>query len=37
MAEVDLARAESVRRIWPFFRDRRIDEYGKLLNRFNDD
>ncbi|KPK53850.1 MAG: acyltransferase, partial [Thiotrichales bacterium SG8_50] len=37
MAEVDLARAESVRRIWPFFRDRRIDEYGMLLNRFNDD
>ncbi|MCG6976485.1 MAG: carbon-nitrogen hydrolase [Acidiferrobacterales bacterium] len=37
MAEIDLARAESVRRIWPFFRDRRIDEYGKLLNRFNDD
>jgi N-carbamoylputrescine amidase len=37
MAEVDLARAESVRRIWPFFRDRRIDEYGKLLNRYNDD
>ena len=37
IADIDLARAESVRRIWPFFRDRRIDEYGKLLKRFNDD
>jgi N-carbamoylputrescine amidase len=36
-ATLDLSRAESVRRIWPFFRDRRIDEYGKLLKRFNDD
>jgi N-carbamoylputrescine amidase len=36
-ATIDLTRAESVRRIWPFFRDRRIDEYGKILNRFNDD
>ncbi len=37
LAEVDLAKAEDVRRIWPFFRDRRIDEYGDLLKRFIDD
>lgn len=34
--EIDLARSEEVRRIWPFLRDRRIDEYGELLKRFRD-
>ncbi len=34
--ELDLARSERVRRIWPFLRDRRIDEYGDLLKRFRD-
>lgn len=34
LADVDLARSESVRRIWPFLRDRRIDAYGDLLKRF---
>ncbi|GAC1470706.1 MAG: carbon-nitrogen hydrolase [Desulfuromonadaceae bacterium] len=34
--EIDLAKSEQVRRIWPFLRDRRIDEYGDLLKRFRD-
>ena len=34
--EIDLARSERVRRIWPFLRDRRIDEYGDLLKRYRD-
>ncbi|BBD79988.1 carbon-nitrogen hydrolase [Aerosticca soli] len=36
IAEIDLARSEHVRRIWPFLRDRRIDAYGDLLKRFRD-
>ena len=36
LAEVDLARSEHVRRIWPFLRDRRIDAYDDLLKRFRD-
>lgn len=35
-ADVDLARSESVRRIWPFLRDRRIDAYSDLLKRYRD-
>lgn len=35
-AEIDLARSEDVRRIWPFLRDRRIDAYGDLLKRYID-
>lgn len=35
-AEIDLARSEQVRRIWPFLRDRRIDAYGDLLKRYID-
>ncbi|GLI34285.1 carbon-nitrogen hydrolase [Desulforhabdus amnigena] len=34
--ELDLERSESVRRIWPFLRDRRIDAYGELLKRYRD-
>ncbi len=34
--EIDLARSERVRRIWPFLRDRRIDAYGDLLKRYRD-
>ena len=34
IADIDMNRSESVRRIWPFFRDRRIDAYGNLLKRF---
>ncbi|PZO63094.1 MAG: acyltransferase [Pseudoxanthomonas suwonensis] len=36
MAEVDMARSEHVRRIWPFLRDRRIDAYGDLTRRYRD-
>jgi len=36
MVELDLARTESVRRIWPFLRDRRIDAYEDLLRRYRD-
>jgi N-carbamoylputrescine amidase len=34
IAEVDPARIEEVRRNWPFFRDRRIDAYSPILNRY---
>lgn len=36
IVDVDLAHSENVRRWWPFLRDRRIDAYQKILNRFND-
>jgi N-carbamoylputrescine amidase len=36
IAQIDLARSERVRRIWPFLRDRRIDAYGDLLKRYRD-
>ncbi len=32
--DLDPARIEEVRRIWPFLRDRRIDAYGDLTKRF---
>lgn len=32
--EIDLAAVDEFRRIWPFFRDRRIDAYGDLLQRW---
>ena len=35
-AELFMDRSESVRRIWPFFRDRRIDSYKNLTKRFID-
>ena len=34
IAEVDRAHAEETRRNWPFLRDRRIDAYPPILNRF---
>ena len=34
VADLDLARTENLRRIWPYFRDRRIDAYGGLTARF---
>ncbi len=34
IAEIDPRCQETVRRNWPFFRDRRIDCYGPLLERF---
>jgi N-carbamoylputrescine amidase len=36
VVDVDLQRCEQVRRWWPFFRDRRIDAYNDLNNRFID-
>ncbi len=36
LVDVDLTRAEQVRRWWPFFRDRRIDAYNDLLRRWRD-
>jgi len=36
IVEIDSARSEQVRRIWPFLRDRRIDFYGDLAKRFRD-
>ena len=35
-ASLDPQRAEDVRRIWPFLRDRRVDAYGGLDQRFLD-
>ncbi len=34
IVDVDLERSESVRRIWPFLRDRRIENYGDITKRF---
>ncbi|MCQ2606948.1 MAG: carbon-nitrogen hydrolase [Bacteroidales bacterium] len=34
VVEVSLSRSEDVRRIWPFFRDRRIDAYSDIVKRF---
>lgn len=31
---IDRSRTSEVRRIWPFFRDRRIDAYGDLTKRY---
>ena len=36
VAECDLTHLESVRRNWPFLRDRRIDSYGQIVNRLID-
>ncbi len=36
VTEIDLKRSEDVRRIWPFLRDRRIDAYEGLEERFLD-
>lgn len=37
VAECDLALQREFRRIWPFFRDRRIDAYGEIVKRSRDD
>jgi len=36
-ATLDRQRSETVRRIWPFLRDRRIDAYGDLTRRYRDE
>lgn len=35
-ATIDRHQSESIRRIWPYLRDRRIDAYGDLLKRVRD-
>jgi len=37
IAEIDLNKIENIRRSWPFFRDRRIDSYDKITERFLDE
>lgn len=36
LVEIDLQRSDDVRRIWPFFRDRRIDAFSEITKRFID-
>lgn len=37
LARIDPRRLETVRRHWPFFRDRRIDAYSKITQRYIDE
>ena len=37
LAEIDISRIEYIRRNWPFLRDRRIDAYGGIDQRFIDE
>ena len=34
--QLDMARSEEVRRIWPYLRDRRVDAYQDLTKRYRD-
>ncbi|MDA0578484.1 MAG: carbon-nitrogen hydrolase [Verrucomicrobia bacterium] len=36
LAEIDFARVERFRRGWPFLRDRRVDAYGGIVQRYGD-
>ena len=36
VSEIDLREVETVRRFWPFLRDRRVDAYGPITHRFID-
>ncbi|MCO5232535.1 MAG: carbon-nitrogen hydrolase [Chitinophagales bacterium] len=36
VVDIDMVRSEQVRRIWPFLRDRRIENYGDLVKRYRD-
>ncbi len=36
IVDLDMKKIEKVRQIWPFFRDRRIDEYHEITKRFRD-
>ncbi|WP_461517778.1 carbon-nitrogen hydrolase [Porticoccus sp.] len=36
VVDVDLARGEAVRRIWPYLRDRRVDHYTDLTKLYRD-
>ncbi len=33
VTDIDIAHSEDVRRIWPYFRDRRIEHFGELTKR----
>lgn len=35
-ADIDMGRSEEIRRIWPYLRDRRIDDYADLKLRYRD-
>ena len=37
LAEIDPARIEYIRRNWPFLRDRRIDSYNGITDRYLDE
>ena len=37
IVEIDLTRTETVRRMWPFFRDRRIDAFDDLTKRWREE
>ncbi|HYW35805.1 MAG TPA: nitrilase-related carbon-nitrogen hydrolase, partial [Balneolaceae bacterium] len=36
VTEIDLAAIEKQRREWPFFRDRRVDTYRPILEKYID-
>jgi len=36
LVDIDMERSEEIRRIWPYFRDRRIDAYDDLNRRYID-
>lgn len=36
VVDIDLARSEQVRRLWPYLRDRRIEAYSDLSKRYRD-
>ena len=36
VSEVNLDRTDKIRRTWPYLRDRRIDAYGNISNRFSE-
>ncbi|SEA24980.1 N-carbamoylputrescine amidase [Desulfuromusa kysingii] len=35
--DIDLTQSEKVRKIWPFFRDRRIDQYQEILKLYREE
>jgi len=37
IVDIDFKRSETVRRMWPFFRDRRIDVFGDLTKRWREE
>ena len=37
IAECDLSEVEKTRQAWPFLRDRRVDAYSSLTQRFIDE